>query len=68
MDEEGIDLAILYPSRGLNALSIPNWNPSSPRACPRLQDWLYEFCQADHGKKIGAGMISAFDIDRRFRG
>ena len=27
MDEEGIDLAVLYPSRGLNALSIPDMEP-----------------------------------------
>ena len=30
MDEEGIDLAVLYPSRGLNVLSIPAMDPSSP--------------------------------------
>ena len=30
MAEEGIDLAILYPSRGLNVLSIPNWIANSP--------------------------------------
>ena len=27
MDEEGIDLAVLYPSRGLNVLSIPAMDP-----------------------------------------
>jgi predicted TIM-barrel fold metal-dependent hydrolase len=63
MAEEGIDLAILYPSRGLNVLSIPNMEPQFAAALARAyNDWLYDFCQADPGKMIGAGMISPFNI------
>ena len=30
MDIEGIDVAVLYPTRGLQVLSEPEWNRSSP--------------------------------------
>ncbi len=64
MAEEGIDLAILYPSRGLNVLSVPDLDREFAAALARAyNDWLYEFCQADPSKLIGAGMISPFDID-----
>ena len=64
MDEEGIDLAVLYPSRGLNALSIPNMEPAFAAAIARAyNNWLYEFCQADTTKLKGAGMLSVFNID-----
>jgi predicted TIM-barrel fold metal-dependent hydrolase len=64
MDEEGIDLAVLYPSRGLNALSIPDMEPELAAAIARAyNNWLYEFCQADTSKLKGAGMVSVFNID-----
>ena len=64
MDEEGIDLAVLYPSRGLNVLSIPDMDPEFAAALARAyNDWLYEFCQADTSKLKGAGMISVFNLD-----
>ena len=48
MDEEGIDLAVLYPSRGLNVLSIPAMDPEFAAALARAyNNWLYEFCQID---------------------
>ena len=64
MDEEGIDLAVLYPSRGLNVLSIPAMDPEFAAALARAyNNWLYEFCQVDIRKLIGAGMVSVFDIE-----
>ena len=64
MAEEGIDVAILYPSRGLNVLSVPELDREFAAALARAyNDWLYEFCQADPTKIVGAGMISPFDID-----
>ncbi|HWH80430.1 MAG TPA: amidohydrolase family protein, partial [Candidatus Binatus sp.] len=63
MSEEGIDLAILYPSRGLNVLTIPNLEAEFAAALARAyNDWLFDFCQADKSKLVGAGMISPFDI------
>jgi predicted TIM-barrel fold metal-dependent hydrolase len=64
MAEEGIDLAILYPSRGLNVLSVPDLDRAFAAALARAyNDWLYEFCQTDPTRLVGAGMISPFDID-----
>ena len=64
MAEEGIDVAVLYPSRGLNLLSIPDLEPVFADALARAyNDWLYDFCRLDPVKMIGAGMISPFDID-----
>src|SRR4030095_11183211 len=63
MAEEGIDLAILYPSRGLNVLSIPHLDREFAAALARAyNDWLYEFCQTDPRKLGGAGIISPFTI------
>lgn len=63
MAEEGLDLAILYPSRGLNVLSIPGLDADFAAALARAyNDWLSEFCDAERSKMIGAGMISPFDI------
>ena len=64
MEEEGIDVAIIYPSRGLFALAIPDLDPRLAAAVARAyNDWLYEFCQVDPGRLIGAGMLSPFDVE-----
>ncbi len=64
MDAEGIDVAVIYPSRGLYALTIPNMDPKLAAAVARAyNNWLYDFCQADPSRLIGAGMISPFDVE-----
>jgi predicted TIM-barrel fold metal-dependent hydrolase len=64
MDREGIDLALLYPTRGLHALSRSDLAPDLAAAVARAyNDWLYDFCAADRQRLIGVGMISPFSID-----
>ena len=64
MDEEGIDVAVLYPTRGLFALTIPDIDPRLASAVARAyNDWLCDFCQADSSRLIGAGMISPFGVE-----
>jgi len=64
MADEGLDLAILYPSRGLNVLAVPGLDARFAAALARAyNDWLSEFCDIDRSKMIGAGMIAPFDID-----
>ena len=64
MDVEGIDVAVLYPTRGLFALSIPDMDPRLAAAVARAyNDWLHHFCQADPNRLVGAGMISPWDIE-----
>ncbi len=64
MDEEGIDVAVLYPSRGLFALTVPDMEPRLAAAVARAyNNWLYDFCAADPKRLVGAGMISPFDVE-----
>jgi predicted TIM-barrel fold metal-dependent hydrolase len=64
MDAEGIDVAILYPSRGLHTLAEPNMDPPLAAALARAyNDWLYDFCQANPGRLLGVAMVSPFNID-----
>ena len=64
MDIEGIDMAVLYPTRGLRALVEPGIEPPFAAAIARAyNDWLYDFCQADPLRLVGAGMISPYDMN-----
>jgi predicted TIM-barrel fold metal-dependent hydrolase len=64
MDVEGIDIAVIYPSRGLHALGEPDMDPTLAAAVARgYNDWLFDFCKADSQRLLGAGMISIFDIN-----
>lgn len=63
MDAEGLDAAVMFPSRGLLALTAPNMDPGFANAVARAyNDWLHEFCEADPNRMFGAGMISVYDI------
>ena len=63
MDIEGIDVAVLYPTRGLNVLSEPNMESNFAAALARAyNNWLYDFCEKDPARLLGAGMISTFDV------
>jgi len=69
MDAEGLDAAVMFPSRGLNVLVGPNGGArvTDPRFAAAIarayNDWLSEFCQADPRRMLGAGMISVYDIN-----
>jgi len=64
MDTEGIDVAVLYPTRGLQALSEPRMEPKLADALARAyNNWLYDFCEKNPNRLLGAGMISPFDVD-----
>jgi predicted TIM-barrel fold metal-dependent hydrolase len=64
MDTEGIDVAVVYPSRGLFALSVPDMDPPFAAAMARAyNNWLNDFCSGDPRRLIGAGMISPFDVN-----
>jgi uncharacterized protein len=45
MDIEGIDVAVLYPTRGLRALVVEDMDPEFAAAIARAyNNWLYDFC------------------------
>jgi predicted TIM-barrel fold metal-dependent hydrolase len=63
MDIEGIDVAVLYPTRGLRALVVDDMDAGFAAALARAyNNWLYDFCQKDPRRLIGAGMISPYDM------
>ncbi|HEX3247613.1 MAG TPA: amidohydrolase family protein [Chloroflexota bacterium] len=63
MDAEGLDVAILFPSRGLSVLTHPDQEPRYAAAIARAyNDWMYDLCQTDTNRLIGAGMVSVYDI------
>ena len=63
MDTEGIDVAVMFPSRGLSVLTRPGMDPGFAAAVARAyNDWLYDFCARDPDRMLGAGMISVYDV------
>ncbi len=64
MDVEGIDVAVLYPTRGLIALAEPDMEPRLAAAIARAyNNWMYDFCSEDPQRLFGAAMISPYDIN-----
>jgi predicted TIM-barrel fold metal-dependent hydrolase len=69
MAREGLDAAVMFPSRGLNVLVGTNGGArvSDPRFAAAIarayNDWLYDLCQADPKRMFGAGMLSVYDIN-----
>src|SRR5262249_59712294 len=62
-DIEGIDVAVLYLTRGLRALVVDDMEAGFAAALARAyNDWLYDFCERDPERLIGAGMISPYDM------
>lgn len=63
MDTEGLDVAVMFPSRGLLPLTMPNMDPGYADAIARAyNDWLHDFCEVAPDRMYGAAMISIYDI------
>jgi uncharacterized protein len=64
MDREGLDIAVLYPSRGLLVVSVPGLDRRLFGAISRAyNDWLHDLCQADPARLFGAAMVPATDVE-----
>lgn len=64
MDIEGIDVAVLYPTRGLRALVVEDMDAPFAAAMARAyNDWLYDFCKQDPKRLVGAAMISTYNMN-----
>jgi predicted TIM-barrel fold metal-dependent hydrolase len=71
MDREGIDVAVLFPSRGLFALGLDSsetagsrgLEPAFASAIARAYNtWLAELCSADRRRMYGAAMVAPHDV------
>lgn len=68
MDREGIDVAVLFPSRGLFALAVDGMDPALAAAIARAyNDWLADFCGEDPARLSGAAMLAPHDVDAAVR-
>jgi uncharacterized protein len=72
MDAEGLDLAVLYPSRGLFVLGLDSTDmigpdglePAYATAIARAyNDWMRDFCAVAPARMFGAGMVAPHDVD-----
>jgi predicted TIM-barrel fold metal-dependent hydrolase len=71
MDAEGLDLAVMFPSRGLFVLGLDlpqvvgldGLEPEFAAAIARAyNDWLHEFCGRHPDRLLGAGMVAPHDV------
>ncbi len=64
MDTEGIDVAVIYPTFGLYAMAEPDLEPRLAAAVARAyNNWLYDFCQTNPDRLVGAGMVSPYGVE-----
>ena len=68
MDAEGLDAAVMFPSRGLNVLvgreggARTDDTRFAAAIARAYNDWLHDLCQADPRRMFGAGMLSVYDV------
>jgi uncharacterized protein len=71
MDAEGLDLAVLFPSRGLfvlgldtpQVMGVDGLEPDLAAAIARAyNDWLHDFCRIAPGRMLAAGMVAPHDV------
>ena len=57
MDREGVNVAVVFSTVGLYALALDEIEPDFATAIARAyNNWLYDYCQADPHRLIGAAM------------
>ena len=63
MDREGLDMAVLYPSRGMPVAGVDYTDGKFAAAIARAyNNWLADFCKADQTRLKGVAMILVADI------
>ena len=63
MDKEGLDVAILYPSRGLFVLAIDGLDPELAAAIAKAyNDWMHDFCKVAPDRMYGAAIVAPHDV------
>ncbi len=64
MDIEGVDIAVLFPSAGLNFIARPDLDPLLSNAIARAyNDWLYDFCSHSPDRLKPACMLPVHDVN-----
>jgi predicted TIM-barrel fold metal-dependent hydrolase len=72
MNREGLDLAVMFPTRGLFVLGLDSpqmigpdgLEPDFAAAIARAyNDWLHDFCRTHPERMLGAGMVAPHDVN-----
>ena len=64
MDTEGLDLAIIFPTRGMSVAGVPYQDGRYAGAVARAyNDWIHDFCSEDPNKMRAAAMVLATDVE-----
>ena len=67
MDLEGIDVAVLYPTRGLFSAAVDSAGGMSPdlaaAAARAYNNWMFDFCKDHPGRLYGAGYVAPHDVE-----
>ena len=64
MDREGLDKAVLFPTRALFTHAVDGMDPELGDAIGRAyDDWLRDFCAESPGRLYGAAHVSPHDIE-----
>ena len=62
MAADGVSAEVLYPTHGLQCLSLDD-HELEAACCPVYNDWLIDYCSAAPERLIGIAMLSMYDID-----
>ncbi len=63
MDKEGLDVAVLFPSRALFVLAVDGMDPDLAAAIAKAyNDWMADFCKADPHRMYGAALVAPHDV------
>ena len=64
MDHEGIDIMVLYPTRGLGATAIEHMDGRlSSALCRAYNRWLADFCSTAPERFVGVAVVALHDPD-----
>jgi predicted TIM-barrel fold metal-dependent hydrolase len=63
MEQEGVDIAVLYPTGGLSLIARDNMDPQLSLAlCQAYNNWIHEFCQRSPDRLKFVAMLPVHDV------
>ena len=64
MEKEGIDITVLFPTRGLAAQALEYEDTKQAAAVARAyNNWLADFCKGNPARTYGAAMLSVHNVE-----
>ena len=63
MEQEGVDIAVLYPTGGLSLIARDNMDPQLSLAlCQAYNNWIHEFCEHSPARLKFVAMLPVHDV------